>query len=72
MMLRIEAPHFVGGVVFSDGGRVSHAAPIVRYMKEWTADEVHRYCERKRWRCESVPRSAGRRGDDWGIAAAGQ
>lgn len=39
VLVRIEAPHFVAGIVF-DRRRVVEAAPIVRYMRGWLAERV--------------------------------
>lgn len=47
-LLRIEAPHFVTGVVI-EGWHVTRAAPIVKYMKGWDANHVEEYCRRKGW-----------------------
>jgi hypothetical protein len=43
-MIRIEAPYFVAGV---DGERV---APIIKYMKGWSADKIVEYCNKKNWK----------------------
>jgi len=49
MMIRIVAPHFVAGVVVGE-----RAAPIIRYMTQWTAEQIELYCRSKRWRCETI------------------
>lgn len=48
MLWRIEAPHFVAGLVVEDG-RVVEAAPILGWAngKEWR--EVRAYCKRNGW-----------------------
>lgn len=51
MLLRIEAPHFVAGLVVEEG-RVKSAAPILRYMVGWTRSRVAFYCHSKGWRIE--------------------
>lgn len=43
-MIRIEAPHFVAGIV--QGGL---CAPIIGYMKGWTARQICRYASEKGW-----------------------
>lgn len=48
-MLRILAPHFVAGIVIGE-----RAAPIVRYMANWSRERIERYCAGKRWRVEVV------------------
>lgn len=52
-LARIEAPHFVAGIV-ARNGRVAEAAPIVRYMVGWNGQRVADYCRRKRWTCARV------------------
>lgn len=47
-MIRIVAPHFVAGVDV-ERGRVTTAAPIVRYMHGWASDRVFAYAQRKGW-----------------------
>jgi hypothetical protein len=48
--VRIEAPHFVAGVdVDEKDDRVVHAAPIVSYMRGWSAARVLAYCAKKDW-----------------------
>ena len=51
MLVRIEAPHFVAGIVM-DWGRARRCAPVVKYMRGWTLAAVREYCARKLWRCE--------------------
>lgn len=51
-MWRIKAPHFVCGIVFDEEGRVVEAAPIVRYMRTWSAERILSYCDRKGWEVE--------------------
>ena len=56
-LLRIEAPHFVAGVVWlkvGDAWTVERAAPIVGYMQRMSAADVHDYMLRKRWRWDWV------------------
>jgi hypothetical protein len=47
-LLAIDAPHFYCGVILCND-RVIRAAPIVRYMRGWTADRLRRYCQRRGW-----------------------
>lgn len=44
-LVRIEAPHFVAGVVVG-----VRAAPIVAYMTHWRLGQILAYCARKGWR----------------------
>ena len=48
VLARIVAPHFVAGIVVHDG-RVTEAAPIVRYMVGWSPRRVLAYVDRKGW-----------------------
>ena len=52
-LVRIEAPHFVAGIVIRDG-RVVEAAPIVAYMKKWPASRAKCYCGERGWRARRV------------------
>lgn len=47
-MIRIVAPHFVAGWC------TDRCAPIVGYMRGWTAERVLAYCRRRDWRAEYV------------------
>lgn len=55
--VRIIAPHFCAAVVLG-----TDAAPIVRYMKGWTLEQVKAYCKRKGWLCEVLKPDATTRG----------
>ena len=44
MLLRIEAPHFVAGV---EPGVC--AAPIIKYMRDWSVEKIAQYCALKSW-----------------------
>lgn len=46
VLVRIEAPHFVAGVVPGVA-----AAPIVRYIRAWSPARIRAYCHRQKWRC---------------------
>lgn len=54
MMLRIQAPHFVAGIVINDFQKVSTAAPIVKYMLGWHVQSVREYCSRKYWQIDDL------------------
>lgn len=46
-MVRIEAPHFVAGIVRGD-----LCAQIIHYMRGWTLKQIHSYCANKGWKCD--------------------
>lgn len=48
-LTRIEAPHFVAGVISNEKGIVIRAAPIINYMVGWHVVRVWRYAQRKKW-----------------------
>lgn len=51
--IRIKAPHFVAGIVWTHmlcGVQVT-AAPIIKYMANWTPIKIRRYCEQRGWEC---------------------
>jgi hypothetical protein len=48
-LLHIDAPHFCAGALVDDAGIVRRTAPILAYMRGWSARRVTGYCARKRW-----------------------
>ena len=48
-MIRIVAPHFVAGI--EPYGRF---APILHYMKNWSPEEIMKYCGKKGWGYEWI------------------
>jgi hypothetical protein len=52
-LCRIEAPHFVAGIIAMDG-RVIRAAPILKYMLGWNGVAVRDYCRKKHWALQVV------------------
>jgi hypothetical protein len=48
ILAAIDAKHFYAGIVLQDD-RVVEAAPIVKYMKNWSRDRVRDYCKDKGW-----------------------
>jgi hypothetical protein len=53
-LYRLEAPHFVAGLLLDAHGRVHEAAPILRWATGKTIAEIQRYTTRKGWRLEVV------------------
>lgn len=52
-VLRIKAPHFVAGMVYSDAAKsVTKTAPIVGYMLGWGMQRVKQYTRKKGWELE--------------------
>lgn len=51
--IRIEAPHFVAGLIVN-GDIVRMAAPILHYMRLWNTARVEAYCAAKQWTCEAI------------------
>ena len=52
--IRIKAPHFVAGIVWTHtlyGVRVT-VAPIIKYMATWTPIKIREYCEQHGWECD--------------------
>lgn len=54
-MLRITAPRFCAGLVLNACDVVVRCAPIVRYMRGWTRENVRYYCRYKGWHCDWTP-----------------
>ena len=62
-LIRITAPHFCAGVEVYKAfeGRMgdhdeydNECAPIVKYMRYWSALRIKDYCRRKGWKYEFV------------------
>jgi hypothetical protein len=55
----IDAPHFSAGYDLETG----RIAPIIKYMKDWSIEEIQEYCAKKGWRCQII--DARTVLDDW-------
>jgi hypothetical protein len=55
----IDAPHFSAGYDLETG----RIAPIIKYMKDWSIEEIQEYCAKKGWRCQVA--DARNVLDDW-------
>lgn len=49
-VIQIKSGYFTAGLVFNREGRVTQAAPIIKYMKGWYIGRVHEYCLIKGWK----------------------
>jgi hypothetical protein len=49
-LLHIDASRFYAAVILNQYGRVIRAAPIVKYMLDWTEKRVRDYCASKGWK----------------------
>jgi len=49
LMLRITTPYFVAGIMPGVG-----AAPIIKYMVDWTEEAVLEYCAKRGWKVDRV------------------
>lgn len=49
MIIRITTPYFVAGVIPG-----FEAAPIIQYMRDWSAGQIFGYCAKKGWHAEVV------------------
>lgn len=52
-LARVEAPHFVAGLILRDG-RCSRAAPILKWAIGKTQDELRTYFAQKGWKATIV------------------
>ena len=52
-VISIYAPSFTAGVVCEDD-KVKRAAPIIKYMRGWTLEQVKEYVARRGWQCEEL------------------
>lgn len=46
LFLIIDAPHFYAGYDLE----TDNIAPIIRYMKPWSIQQIIQYCEKKGWK----------------------
>ncbi len=53
MIIRIEAPHFVAGIVKEKGKPCRHA-PILRWMAGMRNEAIKDYCKRKGYKYEEL------------------
>lgn len=53
MLVRVEAPHFVAGIVFVEGV-CTEAAPIMRWAAGKSARELAAYFKRKGWIAKKI------------------
>jgi len=53
VLAQITANHFVAGI-WIVRGRVTDAAPIIKYMIGWHANRVKAYCDKKGWSVKRV------------------
>jgi ABC-type phosphate transport system permease subunit len=49
MLVRVVAPHFVAGLVLSNGVVTGESAPILRYMTGWPRERASAYIRSKGW-----------------------
>lgn len=57
VLVRIEAPHFVAGLIARDG-RVVRSAPILWRLRGMNGQQVADHCARMQWRWEVVHQEA--------------
>jgi hypothetical protein len=53
ILFRIVAPNFSAGGQLVDA-KVAFTAPVLSYMRGWTARQVKDYCDKKGWKVERV------------------
>lgn len=53
-LYQITSPYFCAGIDFKGSLLVKEAAPIIKYMKGWTLQNVKEYCKKKRFKITSV------------------
>jgi hypothetical protein len=54
MLIQITAPHFCAGVELGVNGVGVRAAPIIRYMRGWSLQQIATYCTKKKWHMQVV------------------
>ena len=53
MLYQITSTYFTAGFI-TKAGKVAVAAPIIRYMQQWTLEKVEAYVKQKQWKLVSV------------------
>lgn len=53
MLLQITSDYFVAGVKVGED-----AAPIIKYMSQWSFDKIVEYCYKKGWKVKLVAPSS--------------
>ena len=54
MMLVLDGPSFVAAVIVGLHERVTHAAPMLKYMRGWKLTRVEDYAKRRGWKITRV------------------
>lgn len=54
MLVRVEAPHFVAGLVIGGDERCVRAAPILKWALHKRADELREFFRKKGWKATRV------------------
>lgn len=49
-LIRISSPTFVAGY----DREIGRIAPIIKYMRGWTDEQISTYCKSKGWTCAKV------------------
>lgn len=62
VLAQITAPHFSAGLVLVNA-RVTETAPIIKYMRGWSATRCAAYCAGKGWHIARVTTIGGK---EWG------
>lgn len=64
LLAQITAPYFCAGIVLRRnpvtlGYQCAEYAPILHFMRGWTAARIKLYCDRKGWNVQRVGRVGG-------------
>ena len=54
MLIRVTGLNFVGGLIFGNNGRVAEAAPVVKWARGMTADQVRAEVAKRGLKAEIV------------------
>lgn len=61
MLMQVAAPNFTAGVELEADFRANpvnaehcQIAPILRFMRGWSLDEIERYCYAKGWKLQKA------------------
>lgn len=54
-IVRVEAPHFVAGIILNEAGICIEAAPILRWAVGKRREELLPYFKRKKWAALVIP-----------------
>lgn len=54
LVMQIDGGHFVAGLVVNKFEFCTEAAPIIKYMRNWSLPRIRSYCSCRNWKLSKV------------------